>query len=278
MSVKAMGVVTNEWRRCGAGRAGVRRLAGVLLCVLGGATVPQPPAASGAPDGTAVSTARRTLAAMGGSEALERLRTLRFDFVVNRSGKEVARFRHVWDRKNGRYRVEAKTQEGKQLLVLFNLKDPSDGRAWLDRQELTGEERTDALERGYARFINDTYWLLMPTKMLDPGVRLVHEGTEEGPRGTFEIVRLSFDDGVGLTPGDTYWAYVSKESGLMERWDFVLQGKQAKDRATFFWQDWREVAGVRLSLTKRSADGSTVIRFENVAGSATREDAPFNPP
>jgi len=83
---------------------------------------------------------------------------------------------------------------------------------------------------------------------------------------------------VGLTPEDTYWAYVAKDTGLMERWDFVLTGQKAEERSRFAWTDWTQVGPVRLALTKSAPDGSLTIRFLNVSGSTSADDAAFSPP
>jgi hypothetical protein len=228
-------------------------------------------------DPAAVAVAQHTLEAMGGAKSFEALRTLRFDFVVEREGKEMARIRHVWDRWDGRYRVEGRNKEGKPTLTLFNVQKRGEGRAWVDGKELAGEELKAALERGYGRFINDTYWLLMPAKMLDPGVSLASEGTTTVDGKTYDVVKLTFD-GVGMTPQDTYWAYVSKDTGLMERWDMVLTGQDAKDRSTFMWEDWRPIGAVRLSMAKRAVADGTVIRFDNVSGSTDADASSFAAP
>ena len=47
-----------------------------------------------------------------------------------------------------------------------------DGRAWLKGKELAGDEAKKHLEQAYAAWVNDTYWLLMPYKLKDPGVTL----------------------------------------------------------------------------------------------------------
>ena len=155
------------------------------------------------------------------------------------------------------------------------MQKPGVGRSWLDGEELEGSDVKKALDRAYGRFINDTYWLLMPAKMQDPGVNLGSEGEADKDGKTFDVVRVTFGQGVGRTPQDTYWAYVSKDSGLMERWEFVLTGQEAKDRAAFTWTDWQTVGGVRLSLEKSAPGGSTVIRFEHVSGSGSADNAAF---
>jgi len=253
----------------------MRSAIGILLLVQGRAALAgREPAAETA--------ARRTLDAMGGADAFARLRTLRFDFVVLKQGTEAGRWAHVWDRHDGRYRLEG-ARGGKKLVVLFNVNDhgtPSAGafRAWSEGVEVRDEaERTKLAEFAYDRFINDTYWLLMPAKMLDSGVNLASDGeATEGGR-SFDRVRLTFDK-VGLTPGDTYRAWIARDSGLMEKWDFVLEGQKESDRATFLWQEWKPVGPVRLSSLKKTPDGAFGIRFDNLSGSTVAEDAAFAPP
>jgi hypothetical protein len=227
-------------------------------------------------DEEAVAVAQRTLEAMGGQQAFASLRTLKFDFVALREGKEAVRVHHAWDRWDGRYRVDFMNREGKHVVTLFNAQKPGEGRSWLDGRELDGEDLKKALERGYGRFINDTYWLLMPAKMLDPGVNLASEGTTELDGKAYSVVRLTFN-GVGLTPNDTYWAFVSKDSGLMDRWEFVLTGQDAKTRSAYVWSDWQTIGGIRVALTKTAADGSSVIRFDHVSGSGAADDSAFTP-
>ena len=228
-------------------------------------------------DAAAVAVAEETLDAMGGKEAFAKLRTLKFDFVVERAGKEALRIHHVWDRWDGRYRIETVNREGKHVVTILNVQRPGEGRSWLDGVELDGEDLKKALERGYGRFINDTYWLLMPAKMLDPGVNLASEGEAELDGKAYDVVRLTFGEGIGLTPQDTYWAYVSRTSGLMERWQFVLTGQDPTTREGFLWSDWQAVGGVRLALRKTSTDGASVIRFDNVSGSGSPDTDAFLP-
>ncbi len=248
-----------------------RRLAALLFTLLLASSA----MAAEAREPAAVAVAQRTLGAMGGEKAFAGLRTLKFDFVVERDGKELSRVHHVWDRWDGRYRVEWKNREGKVAVSVFNVQKRGEGRSWLDGQELSGEDLKKGLERAYARFINDTYWFLMPAKMLDPGVNLASEGEQAKDGKRFDVVRLTFDDGIGLTPKDTYWAFVSKETGLMERWEMILTGQEPKDREGWTWTDWQSVGGVKLATVKTSQDRTTVIRFDHISGSTAADDSAF---
>jgi hypothetical protein len=250
-----------------------KRLAPILAVLLLSGTL----LAAETREPAAVAVAEKTLEAMGGNKAFAGLRTLKFDFVVERDGKEAARVHHVWDRWDGRYRIETINRESKHVLTIFNVQKQGEGRSFMDGKELTGDDLKKALEKGYGRFINDSYWFLMPSKMLDPGVNLASEGESEVDGKAYDVVRLTFGEGVGLTPHDTYWAYVSKASGLMDRWQFVLTGQDPTKRDEFLWGDWQTIGGVRVALTRTSTDGSTVIRFDHVSGSASPDDAAFKP-
>ena len=58
-----------------------------------------------------------------------------------------------------------------------------EGSAWLKGKALEGEEQKKPLERAYGAWVNDTYWLLMPYKLRDPGVILRLRRRGEGGGG-----------------------------------------------------------------------------------------------
>ena len=187
---------------------------------------------------------------------------------------------HWWDRVGDRHRVESVDKDGKRLVVSQKLSSRQ-GTAARDGAALKGAELKAALDEAYGRWINDTYWLLMPFKSLDPGVRLAFEGERKLEGATFNVFRLSFDK-VGLTPGDTYWAWVNTVSHRMEVWSFHLQGTPAEQPPSVFaWEDWKEFGSIHLSMTRRPLDppaGKPVIgiRFRDVALPGTLPDAVFD--
>jgi hypothetical protein len=200
------------------------------------------------------------LAAMGGDRGWERARYFEFDFVVVREGTEAARWSHRWDRYTGDYRLSG-TRAGEPLVVLMNVNDPESGRAWLDGRPVEGEQ-LDTLRRvAYGRFINDSYWLIMPYKWRDPGVHLSYEGTRHEAGRDWEVVHLRFDD-VGLTPQNEYLAYINPESKLMERWYHFSRAEA--DPSIADWTNWQQFGPIRLATEKPNAAGTGMIRFDNV--------------
>jgi len=225
--------------------------AALAACVLAAPAAPEQ-----ANDPKAKALADRVMDALGGTDAWNKTRFLRFDFAVDREGKTVVRRSHVWDKWTGRYRLEATTREGAPYVVLMNINE-RDGRAFIKGSEVSGDEGKKLVDQGYSIWVNDTYWLLMPYKMKDPGVHLEVAGQETKGTTTWDKLHLSFE-GVGLTPKDQYWAYVNRKTGLVDRWDYVLKGEN-KPKTTFMWTNWKKHGGVMLADDRKNpADGMRV--------------------
>ncbi len=121
----------------------------------------------------AVEVARAMMQAMGGEDAWNTARFVRFDFKVKAGGKLVEDNAHLWDRKDGRYRFEHGTKDGKRQVVLFRIADyerNKAGEAYLDGKKLEGDAARKAVDDAYASYINDSWWLCMPWKWLAPGL------------------------------------------------------------------------------------------------------------
>jgi hypothetical protein len=136
------------------------RLPIVLVAVL--STVAASPVARAAgSDPRAMAIADRVMQALGGEAAWNATRYLRFDFAVDREGKPLMRRAHAWDKWTGRHRVAGKDKDGRDLAVAMNL-NTKQGSASLAGAPLAGKELEKALETGYAWWVNDSYWLVMP--------------------------------------------------------------------------------------------------------------------
>lgn len=213
--------------------------------------------------------------AMGGQETWDKLPYFRFDFVVVRDGKEVARFQHWWDKRNGRCRVEGPDDQGRTVTAIFNLSDLK-GKSFTEGIVDTDSSNIAAIIRnGYERWVNDTYWLIMPFKLRDPGTQLKYARADQTASGeTCDVLELSFGPGVGLTPKDRYWLFVNRKTHLIDRWEFVLQGQQPPPQGSA-WEAWSGVGPLQLSLMRRFKGSQTMLRFENVATPATMDESVF---
>ena len=133
-------------------------------------------------DARADAVGKELIAAMGGMPAWEKARQFRFDFVVVKEGKPVARFTHVWDRYTGDYRLSGTDKSRRRLRR--PLQRQHESREGLRRRPpREADKQAPMLEDAYGRFINDTYWLLAPWKIFDPGVHLAYDGEKPCPGG-----------------------------------------------------------------------------------------------
>ena len=215
-------------------------------------------AAPPASDPRALEVADRVMEVLGGAEAWNATRYLRFDLAEESEGRNVARRSHTWDRLSGAYRVEAQTAGGDPFIVLMNL-NTRQGSAWVKGTPVQGDDLKKLLEEAYVLWTKDTYWLLMPYKMRDPGVILFYDGLEAKEKQRWDKVRLSFD-GVGLTPKDRYWVYVDRRTGLVDRWEFVLNGER-KPRTSFAWDGWQACGRIQLANERTNPVDRTRIYF-----------------
>lgn len=218
---------------------------------------------------------KEMIAGMGGEKAWEKARQFRFDFVVEREGKKAASRSHAWDRYTGDYRVSGTDKNGVPFTVYLNV-NTKQGKAFSGGKPAEGEAEAALVKNAYGMFINDTYWLLAPWKVFDPGVHLTYDGEKPCPDGgVCDVLKLTFDD-VGLTPRDMYWLFVTRDGRKMVQWQYVLNG--SNDPPTVVpWKDWRPYGGIMLATEKPMTGKPVMIRFENLSVSATRDDALFHP-
>jgi hypothetical protein len=218
-------------------------------------------AATAQPTQNADDVARRALDALAGP-AWEKARYIAFTFNVEREGKVVASYAQKWDRYTGDYRVSGKNRDGKDVLVIMNT-NTKQGKAWVDGAEVADPK--DQLTFGYRRFINDTYWLLMGFKTFDPGVTREYAGEKSDACGhTYDVVRLSFAN-VGLTPGDVYWMWVNRDSGLVDEWHMKLEGSKPEDEPTpVLFHDYRRFGGLLISTRREIKGKNQFIRLDDI--------------
>lgn len=150
--------------------------------------------------------------------------------------------------------------EGEVALSRFHIWCPDSGKASVTSQDgvTTVVDVQDMPEdpdeaEAHSTFINDSYWVFAPAKLMDPGVR--REITEDGE------LHIWFDDGVGLTPGDHYWFKVDRETLRVTHWRFELESGR---KASYSWEGYGQFGPLTLATTHIRDDGM-IIRHPNLA-------------
>ena len=173
-----------------------------------------------------------------GGENWDKVKQIDFTFAVEQDGKRIFTAQHAWNVAAGTDTVKWTDKQGKDHNVTVNLAAaPADGEA----------------KEAYARWVNDSYWLLAPLKIRDRGVKVEATGAKDLNGASLETIQLSFDN-VGLTPTDRYVFYIDPETKLPRAWDYVPQTGEGL-QAT--WEKYQDFAGLKLA-TEHNFKGKTI--------------------
>lgn len=227
----------------------IQRLFAVLGCLVVLASSSAPARAADASDPRAIAVADQVMKALGGRERWDALPALRWSFGNSVNDTVRSTRRHAWDRRTGQHRVEGVTRTGTKFCFVHTVGDTTHGLAWMDGQSIQGDSLHKLIVRAEALWVNDTYWLLMPYKLRDPGVTLKLDGEAVENGATYDKLALSFA-GVGLTPGDHYWVWVNRANHRIERWDMVLQGQQPPP-VSWTLEGWENHDGLWFATSHR---------------------------
>ena len=218
----------------------------LLASLLSGAPLAAERRPPGAPGPEADALARRMVAAVDGP-AWDRTGAVRWTFRGNRH--------HLWDRQRGLARV----RWGK-IQVLMDLASRR-GIAYDGEREIVGDRAAALVEKAFARWTNDSFWLNPVVKAFDPGTRRSLVPLEDGSEGLL----VEYTAG-GLTPGDAY-LWLIGEDGLPTAWR-MWTSNLPKGGMRASWESWVELAtGARISTRHRLALGK--IDIGDLAGAAT---------
>lgn len=180
--------------------------------------------------------AQKVMDSMGGQKAWDKTRILSWNFFGART--------LTWDKWTGDVRID---MADNATVYLLNL-NTSKGRVQMKGQEITQPDSLAKLiQQGRNMWINDAYWLIMPFKLRDPGVKLTYLGktTTEDKKEAHQL-ELTFES-VGVTPNNKYWVYVSTETNLVTQWSYFANYTDEKPRFTLPWADYQTYGKIKLS-------------------------------
>jgi len=185
-------------------------------------------------DAKAVKIADQVMEANGGRALWDNTRYISWNFVGRR--------KHVWDKSK-----EMSYIENAPFKSIISINDKS-GTIWKGDVKMTEQDSIQKyVQKAYEMWVNDSYWLVMPFKLKDTGVRLqyVDEAitTDSIPS---DRLALTFQN-TGVTPNNKYHVYVAKDSRLIRQWDFFTNATDSLPRFAMPWQDYKSYNGLMLS-------------------------------
>lgn len=221
-----------------------------------------PLACTQSPEEKAQRIAREIIDNMGGEKGWNDTRYLAWTFRDQYQ---------VWDKQQNRFRWEMDS-----LVAVINT-DTKDGNVYVAGRELQeGEEKQKLLERVYGAWINNSYWLVMPFKLLDPGVNLTYIGEGKTIDGApADMLEMTFNE-VGLTPQNKYHIWVDKEQGLVTQWAFFRNYDDAEPSFTRRWSDYRDYGSIKLASDRSNPESD--FKLPHIAAPAQVPDEVFNSP
>lgn len=131
------------------------------------------------------------------------------------------------------------------------------GYAYRQGRALDGNDLDEALWTAWKYFANDSFWLVAPFKLRDPGTTRAYVETDQGPG-----LMVTYSSG-GVTPGDSYlWILdeVTFRPVAWRMWVSIIPVGGLE----FSWSNWQSYDGVWLA-TVHQGPLDLVITVENLA-------------
>ena len=208
-----------------------------LLVLLGIACLPTTSSLAQDNDAKAQQLATAVWQASGG-EKWSTVKEIFFTFDVEKNNQPVLLAEHDWKVDAGTDRVR---WNGKDVTV--NLVSPA---------------QDEDNQAAYRRWVNDSYWLLAPLKIRDPGVKIQYEGSKDVQGTKREVLHLSFQQ-VGLTPNDQYLLYIDPQTNLVTAWDYMPKPDTSVNMS---WENYQKAGGLLLATEHKLPEAS--IRILNL--------------
>ena len=218
-------------------------------------------------DPRAIAIADQVMAALGGKKEWGAVRGLRWSFGSMLGDSVRSERRHAWDKQTGWHRVDGVNRQGESYTLIHTLGDSTSGMAWVNGNRIDGDSLAKLTQRANALWVNDAYWMLMPYKLRDPGVKLAYAGDTTMAGKTFDRLALSFEH-VGLTPGDHYWVFVNRANHRVEYWEMVLEGDEPP-AVGFTWEAWEQHDGLWFPTAHRRDSTNVFTRKVEIVRSFT---------
>ncbi|MAN59665.1 MAG: hypothetical protein CMC08_07500 [Flavobacteriaceae bacterium] len=135
-----------------------------------------------------------------------------------------------------------------------------------DTVTYTRSKVDSTLSRTDAAFINDSYWLLAPFKLVwDEGTEFSEEMAVVAPisKDTLNRLTISYVGDGGYTPGDAY-DFFYDDTHTIREWVF-RKGNDSIPSMVTTWEDYQEKDGLKLSTVHTDSLGKFKLYFTGIS-------------
>jgi hypothetical protein len=227
-------------------------------------------------DDRAIEIVDAVIADLGGLEAWEEVKQIRWEQRVLLGEEIRGLYMHSWDRWNARHRWEQPTVPPSEapkaedeaedeeaappsIVAMYRIYEPRRATVTLGGAPVADDDAARLVDAARQTFDQSHYALAGYYKLKDPGVRLKHQGESE-PMGGFcepacAMIHISFDPEVG---DDSYVLHVNKDTGKPE----ILATQTGAGQLAYGLAEWQEVAGLSFPVVLQNL-GNDAERIEH---------------
>lgn len=174
--------------------------------------------------------------AMGGMKNYNKTRVIEWTFFGNRH--------HTWDKKKNVVRIDYLKED---THMVINLNNMTGQVIKLGKRISAPDSLKYYLNEGRKAWINDSYWLVMPFKLMDKGVNLNYMGEMKGYMDSpCDVIEVTFNE-VGVSPENKYHMYFDQSTKLITQWSFFGKASDETPRFTMPWLDYTKYGKILLS-------------------------------
>jgi len=187
--------------------------------------------------------------AMGGEEKWAELKYVSWTFFGARH--------LIWDKGKNRVRIDSPRDSSVYVLDM----NTGQGKYWQGGKALNDPAKLQKkMAAAKSIWINDMYWLFMPFKLNDPGVKVMYVREDVGVENEIcSVFSLTFD-GVGETPENRYEIFVDHKEHLVKKWDYFAKASDNKANGTWAWDNYQAFNGLLLSGERSDKSGPSNIK------------------
>ncbi|PCJ81862.1 MAG: hypothetical protein COA57_13770 [Flavobacteriales bacterium] len=205
-------------------------------------------------DNEAIRIAEEVLEVMGGKKQWKKARYFVWTFFDER--------KHFWDKNTGNIRIESLTDS---LLIVMNV-NTSEGKVFIGKEEISNPDSLKKyLERGKKTWADDSYWLVMPFKLIDKGVTLKYLGT----KGNYldvpcDVLEVTYKQGSPNTLGERFEIYVDKTERMVTQWAFYHKTSDLSPSMICPWTDYEKYHNIWLSSGRGNGELSDIYVLDTL--------------